>query len=156
MADTVAVRALERRNERIDAHIRAVLAAREPTAAEAAASETTVSINMLIDGGGAVISTGVVGALRVDFDCIITGSFLQNVDGETGSIELDIDRSNGGGAGWSSIVAAAPPEIVADEFSEDTTLTGWTLSITTGSYLRWTVVSVSTFTRILSVLRVTR
>lgn len=152
MASVDAIKAEEARFVRVDKHIRDLLAQAEPVVVA-----ITQSINFLIDGGGAVITTGIKGALRVDYNVRINGSFLQEVDGVTGSIVLDIDTSIGGATPtWTSIVASAPPTITSARFSEDLTLTAWTTIVPAGTYLRWTVNSVASFTRILSVLRVSR
>lgn len=154
MASTEAIKAEEARFVRMDKHMRELL---KTTTIATAQVVQAVSINMIIGNGVDVIATGVAGALRVDFDCIITGSFLQEVDAVTGSIVLAIHTSPGGASpSWTLINASAPPTISSARFSEDEVLTGWTTTIAAGTYIRWSVTSVSSFTRILSVLRVTR
>jgi hypothetical protein len=152
MADTVAVRALERRNERIDAHIRALLSAQETSAG--------VEINtalMQLGNGSSVISTGIVGAWSFDFRAVITGWFIQEFDGTSGSIELDLAKDQRGvSPTFVSIVASAPPTVTSARYAEDATLVGWTTLIERGDIIRIEVASVASFTRVLIGLRIQR
>jgi hypothetical protein len=109
----------------------------------------TTALECTVDGGGSVPSTGICGDLYVPFACTITSNVLQAVN--TGSVELDI---------WAApFVAGTPPivgnSIVASDYptisdsnsSEDTSLTGWTLAIAAGTWLRFNINSISTITR---------
>lgn len=74
--------------------------------------------------------------------------------GGAGSCELDIlteDYSTYLGTP-ASIVAAAPPEIVADVKYNDTTLTGWTTAVAAGAVVTFQLVSSSTFSLVTVVL----
>lgn len=105
------------------------------------------AVGLVIDGGGSVITTGVKGDLYVPFACTITASTL--IADQTGSVVLNVLLS----ASYAttptvSIVASAPPTLAAAAAAQDTTLAGWTVSVSAGSRLRVTVTSVSTITRL--------
>lgn len=105
------------------------------------------AVGIVIDGGGSVITTGVKGDLYVPFACTITASTL--IADQTGSVVLNVLLS----ASYAttptvSIVASAPPTLAAAAAAQDTTLAGWTVSVSAGSRLRVTVTSVSTITRL--------
>jgi hypothetical protein len=72
-------------------------------------------------------------------------------DGESGSIEFDILKSLHGppdeDPAWyktfSSIVASAPPAISGGDYAEDANLTGWTIALEAGRWMRFSVTSVT-------------
>ena len=104
------------------------------------------TLQLIIDGGGSEISTGNVGDIEVPFDCEIQKVTL--FAKETGSIQIDI--YNGTYASYppsSSITASAIPSISSGIKYQDSTLTGWTKSLTEDTVLRFNVDSVSTITR---------
>lgn len=115
------------------------------------------TINVLIGDGTNVLATGVAAALRVDFRARITGSFLQEFDGTTGSVVIAIAKAQAGTSpSFTSIVASASPTISSARYAADTTLTGWTLEIDRGDVLRFSVTSVTSITRLLIGLRIRR
>lgn len=151
MATTEAVQLATALLQKADAHAREIVANQPPGAAE------VDTINIILGSGVGVIATGVAGALRVDFRAKITGAFLQEIDGTTGSIVVAIAKAPGGATpSFTSIVASAPPTITSARFVENTTLTGWTTLIERGEYLRFSVTSVTSFTRMIVALRITR
>lgn len=115
------------------------------------------SIEIVIDGSGSAITTGVKGYLEVPFDCTITASRM--LADQSGSIKVDI---------WKDTYAAYPPtnadtitggnepEIVAGLKDEDTTLTSWSTSLTDGDILGFNVDSATTVTRVTLSLTVRR
>jgi len=125
------------------------------TIEEALNGLTNQSINFLIDGGGSEISTGTKGYVRVPFNCTITGvTLLSDV---TGSIVIDIHKSTYNNfPSNSSICASALPALSSARKSENTTLTGWTTSITAGDVLQFDVDSISSITKCTLALAVTR
>lgn len=150
MADTKAIALLESVYVKTDKQIREIVAQIPPPV-------EVDTINLIIGDGTNVLSTGIQGALRVDFKARITGVFLQEIDAVTGSVELDILKAQGGTSpSFTSIVASAPPEITTSRFSADSTLTGWTTEIARGDYLRFDVTSVTAFTRLVVALRIRR
>jgi hypothetical protein len=115
------------------------------------------TLNFVIDGGGATIATGIKGDLAVDFAGTITGVTL--LADQSGSIVVDIWKdtyANYPPTDADSITAAAPPTISAATKSQDTTLTGWTTSISAGQILRFNVDSVTSIQRVTVALKVTR
>lgn len=117
----------------------------------------TSAINYVIDGGGAVYATGLQGYLQVPFNCTITSvSMLADV---TGSTVIDVWKdtyANYPPTVADSICAAAKPTISASNKSVNSTLTGWTTSITAGDVLAFNVDSVSTITRVTITLNVNK
>jgi hypothetical protein len=115
------------------------------------------TLNFVIDGGGSVITTGIKGDLVVDFACTITGVTL--LADQSGSIVVDIWKdtyANFPPVDADSITASAPPTITTATKSQDTTLTGWTTSISAGQILRFNVDSVTSIQRLTVALKVTR
>ncbi len=110
-----------------------------------------------MDGGGTTISTGVRGDLSIAFPCTINSATL--LADQVGSIVVDI---------WkiaypsfpptvaNSITAATPPTISANDQSQDTTLSGWTTSISANDTLRFNVNSVAALQRVTLALKVTK
>lgn len=87
-------------------------------------------------------STGLKGALRVDFACTIT--VATTIANATGSCVIDIKKSTYAGyPTTTSICASAKPTLSSARKAEDTTLTGWTTSITAGDVLEFYVDSAS-------------
>lgn len=145
-----AVRFIERVLVKTDRQTRDILAAQEPDA-------EVDTINLIIGDGTNVLSTGVTGALRLDFRARITGAFLQEFDGTTGSVVIAIAKAPAGTAPtFVSIVASAPPTITTARYAEDSTLTDWTTFIDRGDILRFSVTSVTSIKRLLIGLRIRR
>jgi len=105
-------------------------------------------VGITVDGGGGVVpTTGVKGYIRVPYSGTITGWTL--FGDVAGSCEFDVKKSTFAGFPPTvSIVAGDPPELVAQQAAESSTLTGWTLAITAGDVLSFNLVSVSTLSRI--------
>jgi hypothetical protein len=84
----------------------------------------------------------------VPFDCTITGVTL--LADQSGSIVVDIwedSYANFPPIDADSITASAPPPITAATKSVDTTLVGWTTTLTAGTVLRFNVDSVTDITQ---------
>jgi hypothetical protein len=121
------------------------------------ASISTAMIALTIDGGGAPPSTGVKGFVYVPYNCTINQVTM--LADQSGSAVIDI---------WSAAYASFPPTIAntitasdlptlsSAQKSQDSTLTGWTTSITAGAVLAFNVNSASTLTRINLFLKVTK
>jgi hypothetical protein len=115
----------------------------------ASANTLTTAIAFIIDGGGSAITTGVKGDIEIPFACTITAARL--LADQSGSIVVDIWKdtyANFPPTDADSITASAPPTISSATKSEDTTLTGWTTSITAGNILRFNVDSVTSIQRV--------
>lgn len=92
----------------------------------------------------------------VAYACTITAVTLGG-GGATGSVELDIESASYANypGTFASIVASAPPTISSATKSQDTGLSGWSTSIAAGTWLRVSVTSVTTLTRLSGALTVT-
>lgn len=122
-----------------------------------APSTLSSTINFIIDGGGSTITTGVKGDIQIDFACTINSATL--LADQTGSIVVNIWNqvySSFPPTVSQKITASAPPTISSATKSQDTTLTGWTTTISAGDILRFNVDSVSTIQRVTLALKVTR
>jgi hypothetical protein len=104
-----------------------------------------------------VISTGIKGWIQVPFACTITKATL--LADQTGSIVIDIWKdtyANYPPTDADSITASAVPTISSATKSVDSTLTGWTTSITAGDILMFNVDSCTSIKVVLVSLEVTR
>jgi len=124
-------------------------------AAEPGWGDEILTITFIIDGGGAVITTGQKGHLEIPFACsIIQATMLAD---QSGSIVVDIWKDSYANAppdNADSITAAAPPTITTAQKSQDSTLTGWTKAIAAGDILAFNVDSCTTITRVTISLKV--
>ncbi len=109
----------------------------------------TGTISYVIDGGGSVITTGVKGDLSIPFNCTITAVTL--LADQSGSIVVDIWKDVYGSyppVVGDSITASAKPTISSTTKYTDSTLTGWTTTITAGDTLRFNIDSITTISRV--------
>ncbi len=115
------------------------------------------TIQFVIDGGGATITTGIKGFVEVPFACTVTAARM--FADQSGSIVVDIWKdtyANYPPVDADSITASAPPTISSATKSQDTTLTGWTTAIAAGSIFGFNVDSATTVQRVTVALTVTR
>ena len=118
---------------------------------------TTTAVSFLIDGGGAVITTGTKGVLTVPFAGTITE--WQVLADVSGSIQLDIWKdalANYPPTIADTITGTDKPRIVSSVKGGSTALTGWTKSVNFGDILRFNVDSATTITRVTVTLFMTR
>lgn len=105
---------------------------------------------VVIDGGGATITTGVKGDLGpFPFACEIVDWTL--LGDQSGSISIDVWKdsyANYPPLDADSITASAPIAASAATKATDATLTGWTKAISAGQSLRFNVDSVTSFQRV--------
>jgi hypothetical protein len=116
-------------------------------------------IAFVIDGAGSEITTGIKGDLEVPFACTITGATL--LADQSGSIIIDIWKDTLGNfppTDADTITAGEEPTLATETYSQDTTLTGWTKTITAGDVLRFNVDSnpATNITRVTLSLKVTK
>lgn len=115
------------------------------------------ALPVFINGNGYVLATGLKAWLQVPFDCeIMEATLLADV---AGSIVIDIWKETYGNyppTNADSITAAAPPTLSGAIKTTDTTLTGWTTTISAGDVLAFNIDSVTAITQILVSLRVER
>lgn len=119
------------------------------TPAKLTTAAKTKTVGIVIDGGGSTITTGVKGYVSVPVAGTITA--VRMLADQSGSIVVDIWKdtyANYPPVDADSITAAAVPTISSATKSEDTTLTGWTTSITAGDILGFNVDSVTTIQRL--------
>jgi hypothetical protein len=130
--------------------------------ADAAAQRATLGLDkdaiaFVIDGGGAVLTTGIKGDLLIPFACTIAKATL--LANQSGSIVIDVWKdsyANFPPTDADSITASAPPTISSATKAQDATLTGWTKTIAAGDILRFNVDSVTAIQRVTVVLEVTK
>ena len=112
------------------------------------ALDDTFPIQFVIDGGGSAITTGQKGHLEVPLvGNIVRATALAD---QSGSIVVDIWKdtyANFPPDNTDSITASAPVTISAATKSQDSTLTGWTKTMTAGDVLAFNVDSCATITR---------
>lgn len=110
-----------------------------------------LSINYIMDGGGSVISTGLKGHVRVDFDCIIVAWAIGSPK-ESGSIKIDIWKDTHGNFppdDADSITGGHEPELASSWVAEDTDLSDWSsVAISAGDLLVFNVDSSDTTTMV--------
>lgn len=120
-------------------------------------NNSVVAIEFIIDGGGSAITTGIQGDLEIPFACTInTWSLLAD---QSGSIVVDIWKdtyANYPPVVGDTITGSALPTISAATKGQSSTLTGWTTTISAGDTLRYNVNSITTCTRVVLSLKVTR
>ena len=115
------------------------------------------TVNVVVGDGVNVLAAGVAAAVRVDFRARITGCFIQEFDGTSGSVSIDIQRAQGGNApSFASITPATKPGISSGRYFSDLVVTGWTTDINRGDYLRYSIVSATSIKRINIGLRIRR
>jgi hypothetical protein len=122
-----------------------------------AGSSGTASLTFVVDGGGSAITTGQKGHLEIPFACTIKQVTMQA--DQSGSIVVDIWKdtyANFPPTNADSITASTPPTISSAQKSQDSTLTGWTKSISSGDILAFNVDSCSTIKRVTISLLVER
>jgi hypothetical protein len=115
------------------------------------------ALSVVLDGGGAAITTGVKLDIEVPFACTITANRL--FADQSGSIVIDIWKdtyANFPPTVADTITASAKPTLSAASKSQDTTLTGWTTAIAAGDVLRFNVDSAATVTRVTLSLTISR
>lgn len=117
----------------------------------------TFDVAFIIDGGGSAITTGIKGDIALDFSATINQVTL--LADQSGSIVVDIWKdtyANYPPTVADTITASAKPTISSATKSKDSTLTGWTTTVSSGDTLRFNVDSATTVTRVVVILKMTR
>lgn len=113
-----------------------------------------IGIPFIIDGAGAVITTGTAGYLEIPFNCTITGWTV--LGDQVGSAVIDVLRSTYGGfPTTATITGADPPTLVTAQKNQNLAVTLWTTAITAGDILEFNVTSATTVTRVTVALKLT-
>lgn len=116
----------------------------------------------IVDGGGAVPTTGIKGYLYIPFACTLTQ--VDALADQSGSIVVNIykctyaqfDASSTHPVVGDKITSSTPPTISTATKSTDSTLTSWTKTFAAGDILAFNVDSVTSITRCTLSLKVTR
>ena len=114
------------------------------------------NVGITVDGSGSVLTTGLKGFRSIPMNGTITRYRI--LAKESGSITFDIWKdlySNFPPSIADTIVASAHPTISSGVKNEDTTLTGWTKTVTAGDVLAFNIDSVTTITRVTLELEIT-
>jgi hypothetical protein len=151
MASPQAIAVFDSVYRRTDQQIRDILATYTPGA-------EVDTINVLIGDGANVLTTGVVAALRVDFRARLTGYFLQEFDGTSGSVTFNIHKAQGGATPtWTLLSPSTPAGISSGRYYADESMSTWSdTGLERGDYLRFSVASATSIMRVLLALRVRR
>ena len=113
------------------------------------------AIEVVLDGAGAVIETGVKAYIEVPFDCYIEEQSLGADQAGDIVIDLWIDSyANYPPTVGDTITASAKPTLSSSDQDQDSTLTGWTRQLTKGQWLGVNVDSVATVTLVTLSLKV--
>jgi hypothetical protein len=123
-----------------------------------AVHETEGAFELVIEGGGAAITTGVKADIVCPFDGTIVSWTLLADQAPAGSLIVSIWRdsyANFPPTAADSIVGSAPPTITAVAKGTSSTLTGWTTAFSKGDILRFSVDDTDLVERVLISLAVT-
>ena len=115
------------------------------------------AIGITIDGGGSAITTGVKGYAYIPYSCTINSATI--LLDQSGSIVIDVwvdTYANYAPTDADSITASAPPTVTTAVKSQDSTLTGWTTTVTAGDTIGFNVDSITTATTATLTLKVTK
>lgn len=114
-------------------------------------------LEVVIDGGGATVTTGTKGYLEVPFDCVVTAWRL--VADVSGSIVVDVWKdtyTNFPPVLADTIAGSEKPTLSSQQKNEDSNLTTWTTALSAGDWLAFNVDSATTVTRVTLSLTVRR
>lgn len=105
-------------------------------------------VGATIDGGGATPTIGTVVYVKVPFAGTITAATI--IGDPSGSAVVDVwkEAANVLPTNADSIAAAAKPTLSSDDIAVDSTLTGWTTSVSANDVFGFELESVTTCTRI--------
>lgn len=115
--------------------------------ADSAVAGINRQVCFVIDGGGSAVATGAKAWVRAANSFTIGA--VQITADQSGSCVVDLWKdtyANFPPTDADSITASAPPTLTTAQKAEDTTLTGWTKTVTAGDYIRANVDSCSTVT----------
>lgn len=128
------------------------------TAAKLANGAKDGTINVLFDGGGATLTTGV----KLDigpFDFTFTILAVSLLADQTGSIVIDVWKdsyTNYPPTVADTITASAKPTISSAVKSTDSVLTGWSTSVAANDILRFNIDSVTSIQRVTLAFKIRR
>lgn len=112
-------------------------------------------ISFVISGNGSTISTGQKGYLPIDFGCTIGQARL--ISDQAGSIVIDVWKAAGAVPTVANTIdASALPTLSSAQLSTDSTLTGWTKTVSAGDIFGFNVNSATTVTQVTLSLKCTK
>lgn len=117
----------------------------------------TSGINFIMDGGGAVLSSGQKGHVSVPFDCTITEVAL--LADRSGSAIVDLWKdtyTNFPPDGSDSICSSSKPTITSSNKMRDLALSGWIKTVSAGDIISFVLASGSTIQRLTVALKLVR
>ena len=111
---------------------------------------TIISVGISIDGDGSPIAPGTFEGIvkRVAQAGTIVKWTLSADQAATVEFDVFMDDPTGTYPPATSIVAAAPPELTAADFDDDTTLTGWTTAVPAGRMFGFELIANDVATRL--------
>lgn len=114
------------------------------------------AVGIVIDGSGSAITTGNKGFLYCPYAGTITAATL--IADQSGSCVIDVWKAAYPTVPTvaNTITASAKPTLSSAQVSQDSTLTGWTTSVSAGDVIGFNVDSASTITRVVLTLSVTK
>lgn len=115
------------------------------------------NLQIIIDGGGSTITTGVKGDLFVPYNCMVLGWDI--LADTSGSIVVDVWKdtyTNFPPTGADSIAGSEKPTLSSATKNQDISLSSWTTTLTRNDILRFNVDSATTVTRVTLSLRIKR
>jgi hypothetical protein len=114
----------------------------------------TIGIPFIIDGAGAVLTTGTKGYIEVPFACTIIG--WTALGDQVGSVVVDVKSSSYTNFPTTgSITGTDKPTLTAQQKNQNLSLTQWSIAVAAGTILEFNVNSVATITRVTIALRAT-
>lgn len=151
-ADTTAIHGIA------DTSVLDTVSARDSAISTHAADTTSVhgltetregALEVVLDGGGVALTTGVKGFIEVPFACTVTGWRL--VADQSGSIVVDVWKdtyANFPPVDGDRIAGTEKPTLSSAQKAEDTNLTTWTTALAKGDWLAFEIESATTVTRV--------
>lgn len=114
------------------------------------------SVGTVVDGGGFVLTTGQKGYIYCPFAGTITAATM--IADSVGSIVMDVWKTpfNTIPTVANTITAGSPPTLSGAQTSQNTTLSGWTTSVSAGDVFGFNINSVSGIHRIMLELTIVR
>jgi hypothetical protein len=123
-------------------------------------SANAVQVGITIDGGSSAYTTGEKGSVQIPITGTITKATLLSTDNAVTTCSTVIDvwkdtYTNYPPTVSDTITASAKPTLSSATKAQDSTLTGWTTSVTAGDILRFKVDSVTGCLRVTLTLTIT-
>lgn len=116
-----------------------------------------VAVTLVVDAGGAILTTGIKGSIPMEFSGTIVAWTLVALN--AGNLVMDIWKdtyANYPPTVADTITGSAKPTLVGSDKATSSTLTGWNTSITAGDVLRFNIDSNDVITRVTLSLRIYR